>query len=155
MKEIFGYYSMIIVLIFFINFQSKAQEIDPLTLVCDTENIQSPAYKYCYFSGQQPGTDIRDHVDTVKVGDIVIWNGVSSTSANHKVKITTIRHQRGDNIFESNVLRERNGNGKVRGRVKEGTAGMEEKYIITFKVIKPGSGTETFDIDPKLMVRSN
>ncbi|MCX2745350.1 hypothetical protein OO013_15840 [Mangrovivirga sp. M17] len=155
MKKIMSYFSLVMILIFMTYFKSDAQEIDPLTLVVDTENIQEPAYKYCYFSGQQPGTDIRNHVDTVSVGDIVIWNGVSSSSSNHKVRITTISHQSGDNIFESNVLRERNGNGKVRGKVKEGTEGMQEKYIITFKVIIPGSGTEEYSIDPKLVVRSN
>ena len=63
-------------------------------------------FQICHFEEQAPNTDSRDFSIDAAVGDMVRWEGVSSVSDDHVVKITSINHQGGKNIFGKNVLKD-------------------------------------------------
>ena len=135
---------------------SLAQQTRVITLYVNTGEISKPdEFQYCYFEGQPEDSDSREYTIEVSPGDIIEWRGVSTSSDNDRVLITSINYQGGDNVFDRNVLKDTRDNpGVVNGVIQQGTNGFEEKYVVFFKVI---NGTRqrngTFQIDPKIRVR--
>ena len=111
-------------------------------------------HNYCYFNGQAATIDTRDYTVNANVGDVIVWNAVSSSSDRDQVKITAINYEGGTNVFNSDRM---NGeNGEVRATISKSTAGKEDyKYNVSFKIVKNGKlQPGTFHIDPKIKVGS-
>ena len=94
----------------------------------------------------------------VRKGDIVIWNGVSTTDTLDVVNITQINHQGGASFFGKNVLKGNQDEPEAvvgfitKGpEMEDGTLLDTEKYIIKFTVFNNGKKRNgTFSIDPVL-----
>lgn len=150
-------YLLLLCLIITVSFScnSKVQKIHTITLNVDTGKIVKPNIDpFCNF-GQPANISNRDYTIKVDIGDIIIWEGVSSSAPSTDiVNITSINHEGGVNVFGRNVLR---GNGDspeiVIGRVLHGAPGDEDKYAISFTVYNNGEKRNgAFRIDPKLIV---
>jgi hypothetical protein len=134
-----------------------SQTTHTITLYVNTAQITNgqEAYLYAYFEGQPEGTDTRDFTTFVSPGDMVVWRGVSLSSEADQVFVEMINYQGGDNLFDTNVLRATQENpGIVTGVIQAGTQGLEEKYVISFRVFNNGTQRNgMYHIDPKLKVR--
>ena len=133
----------------------KDQNIHTIILNVDTGKIIKPNIDpFCNF-GQPANIPNREYAINVDIGDIIIWEGVSSSSpSTDVVNITSINHEGGVNVFGRNVLI---GNGDspeiVIGKVLHGEPGDEDKYVISFTVYNKGQKRNgAFRIDPKLIV---
>ncbi len=127
-----------------------------ITLQVDTGNISNSNVDEVSNFGQSPSISNHDFLTEVSLGDIVMWNGVSSSAPDQdKVIITSINHEGGARIFGRNTLKDSKQNpGVVVGIVSEGKEGDEEKYKVSFKVLNRGNQRNgTFHIDPKLQVK--
>ena len=133
-----------------------SQTTHTITLYVNTAQITKAedAYLYAYFEGQPENTDTREFTTFVNPGDMVVWRAVSLSSEADQVLVEMINYQGGDNLFDSNVLRDTEENrGIVTGVIQAGTQGMEEKYVISFRVFNNGQQRNgIFHIDPKLKV---
>lgn len=133
---------------------NQAREI-LVTLIVDTGAIQKPnETAYCNF-GQEAGIPNEEFTVVANVGDIITWQGVSSSSpSTDQVSISAINYEGGKNVFGENVLRSTRENpAKVSGRVQFRTGDQFCKYKVMFTVTN--SGTQrggTFQIDPKIEV---
>lgn len=136
-----------------VNIHSNAQTIHTITLNVDTGMItKQTVNKYANF-GQNNGVSNEEYTTTVKLGDVVKWVGVSSSSGNDLVKITSINHEGGARFFNKNVLR--GSGGIVSATVSTGKAGEYEKYKVKFKVYVNGVKKRgTFMIDPKIVIKA-
>lgn len=147
-------FSMLIVIVLLsIGSISYAQDQHVIILEVNTAAIKKPnANVYCRFEGQAPNIAVEDYTIHVKNGDIIRWQGVSTSSENDVVSITAINYQGGKNLLGVNILK---GNeGVVTGTVQNGAVNDEEKYTISFKVLNNGvQRNGTFLIDPKIKVR--
>jgi len=135
-----------------------AQEVHTITLSVNTAEIESTNTSTTCSFGQARDITNENFTLNVKVGDIIIWKGVSSNAPDTDVvNITAINHEGGANVFNKNILR---GNNQVpevvTGVVVQGAPGSVEKYNISFKVLNNGSKRRgTFHIDPKIQIRPN
>jgi len=145
------------VLLFSFSGSTEREEQEPqnivVTLNVDTGQIQkSNASAYCNF-GQPEGVSNEDFTIIVNIGDVVTWQGVSSSSDKDVVNITAINHEGGKNVFGQNVLKGDGANPeKVVGKVLYPTPDNQDyKYKISFTVTNNGSKRNgTFHIDPKI-----
>ena len=98
----------------------------------------------------------EDFTTTVKKGDIVIWNGISTTDTLDVVNITSINHHGGASFFGRNVLK---GNQDVPeavvGFITKGPEMEDDKlldteeYVLYFTVFNKGKKRNgLFHIDP-------
>jgi len=124
---------------------AQAQE-HQLTLVCNTDELKTKkTHEACYFA-QEPDVDPRKFLITVKVGDIINWDG-KAKSGDDTIEIKKIKWDKGTNIFDKDSI---DGVETVTGIVKHDTKGKKDfKYTIQFKV--NGSG-KMYKIDPKVKV---
>lgn len=96
----------------------------------------------------------------VRKGDIVIWNGVSTTDTLDVVNITQINHQGGASLFGKNVLKGNQDEPEaVVGFITKGPEIENdilldtEKYVLHFTVKRNGESRIHKDkIDPKIQV---
>jgi hypothetical protein len=132
----------------------KQEEPVHVTLHVDTSQITSRnASSFCTF-GQEDGVSNEEYTIYVSVGDVVLWEGVSSSAPDTDiVNITSINYQGGKNVFDRNVLQGDGGSpGRVRGTVVA-EAPESNKYKYTIKFTVSNNGTKrggTFQIDPKI-----
>ena len=97
------------ILLFFCN-TSIAQETIYVTLNVDTAEVKTQdTHSYCYFEGQSESIDTREYTINANVGDVIVWNAVSTTSDRDQVKITAIDYEGGTNVFSSNRMSGENG----------------------------------------------
>jgi hypothetical protein len=147
-------FSMLIVIVLLsISSISYAQDQHVIILEVNTAEIKKPDVNvYCRFEGQGPDVAVEDYTIHVKNGDVIRWQGVSTSSENDVVSITSINYHGGKNLLGVNILQ---GNeGIVIGTVQNGAVGDEEKYTVSFKVLNNGiQRNGTFLIDPKIKVR--
>jgi hypothetical protein len=132
---------------------SYAQTEHVITLLVNTAEIKKPDIDvYCSFDGQDPNVAIIDYTTFVNNGDVIRWVGVSTSSEDDEVSITSINYHGGKNLLGINTL---SGNdGEVVGTIRDGSANDEEKYTVSFKVWNNGKKRKgTFLIDPKIKVR--
>lgn len=124
-----------------------------VTLNVDTGQIEkSNASAFCHF-GQDADVSNEDFTIVVNVGDVVTWQGVSTSSPNDIVNIKSINHEGGKNVFDKNILAGNNAvPEKVEAKVLYPTPdGKEYKYKISFTVMNNGvKRNGTFHIDPKI-----
>lgn len=135
---------------------TPAGQAEPVvvTLHVDTGQITSRnASASCNF-GQEDGTSNEEFTIYVHVGDVVVWQGVSSSAPDTDiVNITSINYQGGKNVFDRNVLQGDGGSPeRVSGRVvAEAPESNKYKYTIKFTVTNNGAKRGgTFQIDPKI-----
>ncbi len=106
--------------------------------------------------GQDRGVKNKDFTTVVKTGDILIWNGVSSSAPDtDEVQIESIHYEDGDRVFTKDVLTDSDQNpGMVIGTV-QGKDGDILKYTVHFKVLNDGVQRGTvYQIDPKIQIRN-
>jgi len=150
-------YHFLALLCFSLFFTSlSAQEEHEIILEVNTAEIQNPNINdFCRFQGQDPEVSNEDYTIEARVGDVVIWRGVSTSSPDDIVEIRAINHQGdqgGRDIFGQNVLPGENG--QVTGTIVNTTeAGTEYKYLLQFWVYNNGTRRGgTFNIDPRIRV---
>ena len=104
-----------------------AQTEHVIVLQVNTANIEKQNVEaYCNFEGQNPEIAPRDFTTFVQNGDIIRWIGVSTSSENDVVNITSINYQGGKNLLGVNILR---GNGvEVSGTVQNGAVDEEDGH---------------------------
>lgn len=144
-----------ITLLSFIN-SSTVKETHVVTLYVDTRQIEKTNVDSVCNFGQPGNISNRDFTIDVRLGDVVVWKGVSSNSPDTDiVLISAINHEGGVNVFDQNVLKDTSQNpGIVEGTIKKGESGQEQKYKISFNVLNDGEKRNgTFHIDPKIRLR--
>lgn len=131
------------------------QTVHTIKLYVNTADIKMPNINnYCNFR-QTDGSSNEDYTIVVEVGDIIIWEGISTSSKDDVVNIIFINHQGGDNIFNKNILK---GNGEVPeltiGKALNITRRKKDyKYQLFFSVLNNGVQRKgLFQIDPKIRV---
>ena len=145
----------IMVLLFNTNSFSQAAETHYITLNVDTSTINSQNESSVSNFGQEEGVTNEDYTISVRVGDTIIWKGISSVSENDVVNIKSINYEGDTNIFNQNILR---GNGEnpelVVGTAVTGNIGDSLKYKISFTVLNNGVKRQgTYHIDPKIRIK--
>ncbi len=120
------------------------QENVTITLIVDTEQIDNKnTATTCHFDGQAENVTNENFTVDVNIGDVITWQGASSTSETDVVEITKIKFMKGNNIFGRDLGP---GNG---GKISAKTAAKGSyKYDISFKVTHAGKASGTFHIDP-------
>jgi hypothetical protein len=136
----------------------QAQEEHVITLLVNTAEIENPNVNdFCRFEDQKPEESNEDYTIEARVGDTVIWRGISTSSSDDVVEIRAINHQGdqgGRDIFGQNQLQGENGQviGRILNTTEEGT---EYKYLLQFWVYNNGTRRGgTFNIDPRIRVIS-
>ena len=139
-----------------INKKNVFTESIVITLNVDTGQIDKQDVNASCNFGQPSDISNEEFTVTAGIGDVITWQGVSSSSpSTDVVNITAINHEGGKNVFGENVLK---GNGenpeKVIATVLYNTPEREEyKYKISFTVTNNGvKRNGTFHIDPKILV---
>jgi len=125
-----------------------AQSVHEITLNVDTKS-PNPG-KACYFKVGKNTTVLNNSSPETftifaKVGDNIVWKGVSSTEPKLPVKITAIKYISGPRIFSSDAIK---GDKIVQATVIRGGK-TPYKYQIQFSV---GSNTGMYTIDPKIQI---
>lgn len=124
-----------------------------ITLNVNTADItRSTVNESADFGQAKDRISNEDFTVNVKIGNMVIWNGISTSSEDDIVEIVSINHEGGARLFDRNVL---NGeDGIVAAVVSKGKVGDNEKYTIKFRVYRNGQRLPgIFQIDPKLVVK--
>jgi len=121
-----------------------------ITLHVDTGSIdQQNIDATCNFE-QEAGTSNEEYTVKVRLGDTIIWEGVSSSSEEDVVKIKKIKYVKGPKILNKSELI---GETSVVGKVKKGKKDDVMEYLIEFTVFNNGiKRNGIFKIDPKLQV---
>jgi len=125
-----------------------AQAIHEITLNVDTKN-PNPA-RACYFTTGK-GTTVLNNSSPAnftiiaRVGDNIVWKGVSSTEPNTPVRIRAIKYISGPRIFSSDAIK---GGEIAKATVIRGGK-SPYKYQIQFSV---GSNTGIYAIEPKIQI---
>ena len=134
----------------------SAQTVHTITLFVNTAEINAQNMAdQCNF-GQPAGTSNEEYTIDARLGDIIVWKGISTNApGTDMVGISAINHQGGVNVFGKNVL---NGNSQepemVTATIVQGAPGDVNKYMISFKVFNNGTQRGgTFRIDPKIRVQ--
>lgn len=153
MKTIHFFGILFIQLLFAHGLIGQGQTTHTITLSCNTAEIEKTTVdQNCNF-GQSSGTN-RDFTIRVRVGDIILWKGESTSSPSDRVDIKSINYEGGTNVFDKNILRGNNQKPElVSGTVVTGQPNQEEKYKISFRVFNNGNKRNgTFHIDPKIQI---
>lgn len=143
-------------ILFNTNCFSQESETYYITLNVDTSTINSRNESSVSNFGQREGISNEDFTIDVRIGDVIIWQGLSSSSSNDVVNIVSINYEGEKNIFNQNFLK---GNGEVPeqviGTVVNGDVGDLIKYNISFKVSNNGNRRGgTYVIDPKIQIKN-
>lgn len=152
MKPTYLILLLIAVVVLSIRATAYAQEEHVIVLEVNTAEITKPNIDpYCSFEGQDPDVSDEDFTIVVHNGDTIRWVGISTSSDDDVVNITSINYRGGKNVLGKNVHR---GDGsEVAATVKNAEVGDEEKYTISFKVLNNGRNRNgTFLIDPKIRI---
>ena len=125
-----------------------------IILYVDTENITKKTVEEHSWLGEPRRKGLnKDFTTSVDPGETITWLGLSVSSPNDIVNITSIKHEKGSDLFGRDRL---NGDGgypeQVIGTVKRKPR-KEESYTLSFTVYNGNNGGKrkgTFKIDPKL-----
>ena len=150
MKSTNQLFMLVAIILLSFSITSYAQTEHVIVLKVNTAAIVKPNVDaYCSFEGQDPNIAAKDYTIFVNNGDKIRWQGVSISSENDVVSITSINYHGGKNLLGVNVI-----NGVAIGTVQNGAVGDEEKYTVSFKVTNNGKQRNgTFLIDPKIKVK--
>lgn len=126
-----------------------AQDHPIINLEVDTENINENNIDETATFGQPSETKNKDFTLEVKIGDVIIWQGTSTSGSGGVVRLKLFKHEEGIKLLGTGRISDQNG--VIVGKVQAGTPGDVEKYTLKFEVKKRGSQTWTeYSIDPKL-----
>ncbi len=130
--------------------QTQTYHTHVITLHVDTGSINQQNIDSTANFGQK-GLSNKDFITFVELEDNIEWRGLSSTSPREDiVKIKKIKWKNGAKILNALELK---GQTSVVGKVKKGTIGEVEKYILQFTVFNNGiKRNGIFKIDPKLEI---
>ena len=154
-KKSFFILTTIALFAFSISSYSQDPETHYIVLNVDTSIINSQNADDVSNFGQEQGISNRDYTIEARIGDIIVWQGLSSVSDSDDVSIVSINYEGGTNIFNQNRLR---GNDaypeRVIGTIVNGNVGESIKYKISFIVYNNGVKRQgTFHIDPKIILK--
>ena len=128
-----------------------------VTLYVDTSQIDQSSIAQHVSFGQPAGIANKDFITNVRKGDLVIWQGLSTSDKSHLVTISSIKHESGDYLINQRVANTNRAKKmnykqffrKIGARPNKEQPYAEEKYSLKFKVTnKPDLGP--FEIDPKI-----
>jgi len=152
--------SQILMLMAVISFMSCGQ-LHVVTLYVNTNDIEI-GNEELYANFDQPdGIMNKNFITTVRKGDQIIWKGQSISDPDHVVKITSIEHKDGKEIFELKPFKKIKGKDGyvnkdfsdelVKGKVTLGPS-KKEAYIIEHYTLKftVSNKSGTFTIDPEI-----
>lgn len=158
MKIINKHYLLAVILILFIksNAFSQDPETHYITLHVNTSVVDNQNASEVSNFGQEEGISNEDFTISVRLGDTIIWRGLSSVSEDDEVFIESINYEGGVNIFNRNILRSTRENpGLVIGTAVVGNVGDMIKYKVSFTVSNNGVKRQgTFHIDPKIRLKN-
>jgi len=143
-----------ILLFSFLAIQAQEPQTVVVTLNVNTGQIDKQNLPTTCNFGQPQNISNEDFTIEVNVGDIIIWQGVSSSAPETDiVEITKIKRAKGKNIFDKEELLPGE-NKKISGKALSKTTTEDiYKYDISFTVTNNGKKRNgTFHIDPKIMV---
>jgi hypothetical protein len=132
---------------------AQATTVHEITLLVNTADFdpRNPAASCTFMAGE--GTEVlvanppEKFTIAAEVGDIIRWNGNSSSDPNVVIEIRKIKHDKGQNLFPA---KEMDGMAVVEGTITRGNHGDDYKYIIFFKIGDTGA---MHKIDPKIQVK--
>ena len=142
-------------LLFNINCFSQGSETFYITLNVDTSLITSQNESSVSNFGQEEGISNEDFTISARIGDTIIWSGLSNSSSDDVVNIVSINYEGGINIFSQNILRGNDGvPEQVLGTIVNGDVGEFIKYKISFTVLNNRTRRGgTYHIDPKIQIK--
>ncbi|MDH3323911.1 MAG: inclusion body family protein [Flavobacteriaceae bacterium] len=156
MKSTNQLFILIAVITLLFGSNAYSQNVKIVTLNVNTATVNKDNLATTCNFGQTDGSSNEDFTITVDVGDIIIWQGVSSVNnSTDYVDIKYVKYVKGPNIFDRGQI---NGNGNKREKVvatarREATKGNEYKYKIKFTVYdSDGNKKGEYHIDPKIQV---
>lgn len=163
MKTINRFFILIGLVLFFTQ-STSAQTTYTITLSVDTEKITKDNLQdVCSFKVESPNQkpilyvgDLTKFIIHVDAKDVIIWQGISTNNpTDDEVNIASINYYGGENVFDREVLYPSEKDPRiVKGTVKKGSKGYEEKYSLKFNVVNSGRTQNiTFEIDPKISVK--
>lgn len=104
--------------------------------------------------GQAAGVSNADYTTDVRIGDQIIWKGISSSNPGDEVIIHAIRYVSGTNFYDGDNLGVQNDSlpGQVKRRMNGGNVGEVMKYNVEF-IVDDGSGSgQIYFADPKIRI---
>ncbi len=134
--------------------QAQEPQTVVITLNVSTGQIDKQNLPTTCNFGQPQNISNEDFTVEVNVGDVITWQGVSSTAPSTDiVEITKIKYVKGKNIFDKEDLVPGQ-NKKISGKALTKTTAEDiYKYDISFTVTSNGKKRNgTFHIDPKIIV---
>ena len=104
MKSKITFLALGVVMLFSMSNTAPVPETHIITLYVDTASIKNGnTDATCNFGQDQEISNIEYTVQVNK-GDIIMWRGVSTSSAEDSVQITSINYRGGARVFNKNVL---------------------------------------------------
>lgn len=145
---------LLILFVFVSVFNTFGQTTHYITLYVNTSAIDDGNTSTTCNFGQEDGISNEDYTIEAAPGDIIIWNGVSSSSPNTDiVNIMKIKYESGTDVFNKKELE---GNGQsgetVIGTVQSGKKDDVLKYKIEFTVYNNNSKRGKYKIDPVIKI---
>lgn len=147
----------LLILVAVMSLMACGSQLHVVTLYVDTTQIDQGSIAQHVSFGQPSGIANEDFITNVRKGDIVIWQGLSTSDKSHMITISSIMHESGDYLIGQkdpksnrvNKMNYQNFSRKIGARPGREQPYAEEKYSIQFKVSnKPDLGQ--FKIDPKI-----
>ena len=106
--------------------------------------------------GQAVGITNADFTTDLKIGDKIIWKGVSSSNPSDEVTIHAIKYVSGTNFYYGGNLSIENDNlpRQVKRKLNGGNVGEVMKYKVEF-IVDDGNGpSQIYFADPKIRINS-
>lgn len=132
-------------------------QLHVVTLYVDTTQIDESSIAQHVSFGQPAGIANEDFITNVRKGDLVIWQGLSTSNTSHKVTISSIKHESGAFILKEKPAKTKRALKmnyiqlirKIAAKPTREQPYAEEKYSLIFKVSnKPD--LDPLAIDPKI-----
>lgn len=142
----------ILILMAVMSFMACKNQMHVVTLYVKTAEIEQNSIEANANFDQPLGIANRDFITNVRRGDLIIWQGQSTSNPEHSVNITSIEHVSGDKIIGQKSVKTKMMNNKQVFRKIDARPGrekvyLEEKYNLKFTV---SNKEGIFIIDPKI-----
>ncbi len=147
----------LLILMVVISLMSCRGQLHVVTLYVETTQIDQTSIAQHASFGQPVGIANEDFITNVRKGDLVIWQGLSTSDTTHMVTIESIKHESGDFLINQKVTNTNRAKKmnykkffrKIVARPTRDQPYAQEKYSLKFKVSnKPD--LDPFKIDPKI-----
>ena len=147
----------LLILMAVMSFMACKNQMHVVTLYVDTTQIDQSSIDQNVSFGQPAGIANEDFITNVRKGDLVIWQGLSTSDKSHMVTISSIKHESGDYLIDQKVAKTNRAKKmnikqffrKIGAKPTREQPYAEEKYSLKFKISnKPD--LDPFEIDPKI-----